>query len=73
MVLDNPAEAVWVFRDLTRLQPSNADFYYLLGEAYAVDKKIDLAKKSFGEAKKLYQAQGNTAGSDRTKEKLDNL
>ncbi|MBE9194933.1 MULTISPECIES: tetratricopeptide repeat protein [Synechocystis] len=71
--LDNPAEAIWVFRDLTRLQPSNADFYYLLGEAYAVDEKIDLAKKSFGEAQKLYQAQGNTAGSDRTQEKLDNL
>jgi tetratricopeptide (TPR) repeat protein len=71
--LDNPEEAVWVFRDLTSLQPNNADFYYLLGEAYTVGKKIDLAKKSFGEAKKLYQAQGNLEGQGKAKEKLENL
>lgn len=71
--LDNPGEAIWIFRDLTRLQPSNADFHYLLGEAYTVDKKVNLAKKSFEEAQKLYQAQGNPEGQGRVKEKLKNL
>jgi len=71
--LDNPREAIWVFRDLTSLQPSNADFYYLLGEAYAVDNNTNLARRAFGEAKKLYEAQGNTAGKDRVQAKLDEL
>lgn len=73
LTVDQPSEAIWIFRDLTTQNPSNGDFYYFLGEAYVVDGKTNLAKTAFEKAQKLYQAAQNAEGSQRVSERLQEL
>ncbi|MEB3227493.1 MAG: tetratricopeptide repeat protein [Synechocystis sp.] len=73
LAINQPGEAIWIFRDLTREAPNNADFYYFLGEAYVVDKKENLAKTAFEKAQQLYQTQNNSEGQERVTARLAEL
>ncbi len=73
LAVNEPREAVWIFRDLTQLDPQNGDFHYFLGEAYLVEGKKDLATKAMEKAGELYQLEKNMSGEERVERRLTEI